>query len=118
MYTLKFSRFGNPREVLSLEEIPTPTPAPDEVLIKMLVRSINPSDLLTLQGLYAANLSFPATPGYEGMGEIAALGSQVTGYEVGQRVIPLLDNGGTWQEYVIAKPLQLIPVPPSLLSIH
>jgi NADPH:quinone reductase len=114
MYALKFSRFGNPREVLTLQELDPPQPADNEVLIKMLVRPINPSDLLTLQGLYAANLTFPATPGYEGMGEIAALGSQVTGYQVGQRVIPLLDNGGTWQEYVVASPLQLIPVPPSM----
>jgi NADPH:quinone reductase-like Zn-dependent oxidoreductase len=52
----------------------------------------------------------PATPGLEGMGEVAAVGEGVTHLSAGQRVIPL-GVAGTWAEYVIAPAMQLIPVP-------
>jgi NADPH2:quinone reductase len=76
----------------------------------MRARSINPSDLLTVRGLYGSLPVPPATPGLEGMGEVAELGEGVTHLRAGQRVIPL-GVAGTWQEFVVAPAAQLIPVP-------
>ncbi len=110
MLSVKFDRFGKPAEVLRVEEVPIPEPAAGEVLVKLLARSINPSDLLTIEGVYGRLPQLPATPGYEGAGIVAALGEGVTGLSVGQRVIPL-GVVGTWQEYVLAAPSMLIPTP-------
>lgn len=110
MQSVRFSEFGNPADVLRLEDLPQPEPAANQVLVRLRARSINPSDLLTVRGLYGALPLLPATPGLEGMGEVVAVGDGVKNLSPGQRVIPL-GVQGTWQEYILAASAQLIPVP-------
>src|SRR5215211_5610923 len=110
MKSIRFHEFGNPPEVLRVEELPEPEAGPGQVLVRMRARSINPSDLLTVRGLYGALPRLPATPGLEGMGEVAAVGEGVTALRAGQRVIPL-GVAGTWQDYLVVNSSQLIPVP-------
>ncbi|HEX8852852.1 MAG TPA: zinc-dependent alcohol dehydrogenase family protein, partial [Pyrinomonadaceae bacterium] len=110
MRSVRFNEFGNPAEVLRVEEMPQPEPSANQVLVKMRARPVNPSDLLTVRGLYGSLPSLPATPGLEGMGEVAAVGEGVGRLRPGQRVIPL-GVAGTWQEYVLASAAQIIPVP-------
>ncbi|HEX8774063.1 MAG TPA: zinc-dependent alcohol dehydrogenase family protein [Pyrinomonadaceae bacterium] len=113
MQSVRFYEFGNPADVLRVEDLPQPEPGANQVLVRLRARSINPSDLLTVRGLYGALPRLPATPGLEGMGEVAAVGEGVRGLRTAQRVIPL-GVQGTWQEYVLAAPAQLIPVPDSI----
>jgi NADPH:quinone reductase len=113
MKSVRFYEFGNPSQKLRVEEVPQPEPGANQVLLKMRARSVNPSDLLTVRGLYGMLPKLPATPGLEGMGEVAALGEGVKNLRVGQRVIPL-GVAGTWQEYLLAESTQLIPVPDSI----
>lgn len=113
MKSVRFHEFGNPSEQLRVEDVPQPEPTANQVLVRMRARSINPSDLLTVRGLYGALPKLPATPGLEGMGEVAALGDGVKNFRAGQRVIPL-GVAGTWQEYLLAESAQLMPVPDSL----
>lgn len=110
MQSVRFHQFGDPAEVLKVEEIDKPEPGAGQVLVKMRARAINPSDLLTVRGLYGSLPVPPATPGLEGMGEVAELGEGVTHLRAGQRVIPL-GVAGTWQEFVVAPAAQLIPIP-------
>src|SRR5688572_27007692 len=110
MLSVRFHEFGNPSEVLRVEEVERPEPGAGQVLVKMRARPINPSDLLTVRGLYGSLPVPPATPGLEGVGEVASVGEGVTHLGAGQRVIRL-GVGGTWQEYVLAGAAQLIPVP-------
>jgi NADPH2:quinone reductase len=110
MQSVRFHEFGDPAEVLRVEEVERPGPGAGQVLVKMRVRPINPSDLLTVRGLYGSLPVPPATPGLEGMGEVAELGEGVTHLRAGQRVIPL-GVAGTWAEFIVAPAAQLIPVP-------
>ncbi len=113
MQSIKFYEFGNPAEVLRVEDMPQPEPGADQVLVRLRARSINPSDLLTVRGLYGSLPQLPATPGLEGMGEVAAVGDGVKHLRPGQRVIPL-GVQGTWQDYLLASSAQLIPIPDSI----
>ena len=110
MQSIRFYEFGNPADVLRIEDVPQPEPGPNQVLVRLRARSINPSDLLTVRGLYGSLPKLPSTPGLEGMGEVVTVGDGVKNLRAGQRVIPI-GVPGTWQEYVLAESTQLIPVP-------
>jgi NADPH2:quinone reductase len=113
MKSVRFGEFGDPSEVLRVEDVERPAAGPGQVLVRMRARPVNPSDLLTVRGLYGSLPQLPATPGLEGMGEVAEAGEGVTHLKAGQRVIPL-GVAGTWQEYVVAGAAQTIPVPDSV----
>jgi NADPH2:quinone reductase len=110
MRSVRFERPGDPAEVLRVVELPDPQPGAGEVLVRMRVRSINPSDLLMIRQRYPGAGELPATPGLEGMGTVEGVGAGVTAVRPGQRVIPT-GVVGTWQEYLVADPARLIPVP-------
>lgn len=110
MQSVRFKEFGDPSTVLRVEEVERPEPGAGQVLVRVRARPVNPSDVLTVRGLYGALPALPATPGLEGMGEVAALGEGVARLREGQRVIPL-GVAGTWAEYVVAPAAQLVPVP-------
>jgi NADPH:quinone reductase-like Zn-dependent oxidoreductase len=111
--SVRFAEFGEPADVLTIEECPTPEPGPGQVLIRLRARPINPSDLFTIRGIYGMLPALPATPGLEGAGVIAALGEGVTQFQVGQQVVPL-QAAGTWQEYVVSDASTVLPLPPGL----
>ena len=113
MRSVRFDRFGDPADVLRVEDVPQPEPQAGQVLVRMRARSINPSDLLSVRGLYGSLPKLPATPGLEGMGVIEATGDQVRTLRAGQRVIPL-GVPGTWQEYIVVESAQVIPVPDAI----
>ncbi len=85
--------FG-PLEDLSLEDLPDPTPADGEVLIRMQAAGVNYPDGLLVQGLYQAKPDRPFTPGNEVAGEIVALGAGVTRFAIGDRVLAAVSGGG------------------------
>src|SRR5579859_2128521 len=114
MRSVRYDQLGDPAQVLRIEDLPKPEPGPREVLIRLAARPINPSDLLSIAGRYGVLPKLPATPGFECAGKIEALGSEVNGLRVGQRVVPLGANQGTWQEYVTARAAAVLPVPDNI----
>lgn len=111
MKAIRVDGFGSPAEVVRYLDVPEPeSPSAGEVLVEMIAAPINPSDLLILHGVYGALPSLPTIPGKEGVGRVLALGPDVAGFEVGQRVLLPL-NSGTWRERlkVVAKDLVVAP---------
>lgn len=76
------------------EEVADPTPGPGEVVVRLRAAALNHRDLYICQGRYAG-LRFPIIPGADGAGEVAAVGSGVTGVATGDRVVinPSLEWG-------------------------
>lgn len=68
----------------ALAEVPTPSPGPGEVLIKVIVAGVCGTDLHLHDGEFGP--SYPLTPGHEIAGEVVALGAGVTSLAVGDRV--------------------------------
>ena len=66
-----------------------------KVLVKMIVAPVNPADINIIQGVYPVKPPLPTTGGFEGIGDVLAVGSCVTNLCPGDRVIP---KGviGTW----------------------
>src|SRR5215471_3770476 len=116
MRALRFARFGDPRDVLRLENIPAPEPRADEVRIRFTHRPINPSDLLTVRGDYRIFIQPPLTPGLERVGVIDALGDGISGLALGQRVISLAGLPGTWGEQLVVPAASNSARPPNVLS--
>ncbi len=114
MRALRLSQFGQPAEVLRLEKVSTPQPFAGAVRLRLTHRSINPSDLLTIMGLYPNLPALPGSPGLEGVGVIDALGAGVTGLSIGQRCITLAGLPGTWAEQIVVGADKVMPVPPAL----
>ncbi|HJV89977.1 MAG TPA: zinc-dependent alcohol dehydrogenase family protein [Holophagaceae bacterium] len=113
MRALRISAPGQPLEALELREVSSPVPGPGEVRLRMVLRPINPSDLLQIQGVYGRMPELPATAGLEGLGLVEALGEGVTGWAPGDRVVPL-GAQGTWAEALVTSADNLVRVPEGL----
>ncbi|MBS2940083.1 NAD(P)H-quinone oxidoreductase [Nocardioides sp. J2M5] len=100
---------GGP-EVLSVGEVPDPTPAPGEVLLDVVATAVNRADTLQRQGFYPPPPGASDTIGLECSGRIAALGEGVEGWSVGDEVCALLAGGG-YAERVAVPVGQVMPVP-------
>ena len=81
-----------------------------QVLIQVLAAPINPSDVLTLTGLYGQLPPLPAVGGNEGVGKVVQLGPDVSSPAVGQTVL-LPVGSGTWATHIVADAKRLMPLP-------
>ncbi|QDP99382.1 zinc-dependent alcohol dehydrogenase family protein [Lysinibacillus fusiformis] len=110
---IKFYEFGSPRNVLKFENKTIKPLQNHEILVRMIARPINPSDLIPIWGKYAHRIALPNTPGYEGVGVVEAVGPFVTQNLLGKRVLPLRGEG-TWQEFVQTRAEFAVPIPHSM----
>lgn len=113
MKRVVFDQVGPPAEVLRLQDdVPAPQPKWGEVMVRMLASPVNPSDLMFVAGKYGLKPTFPATPGFEGVGVVEATGGGVLGWlRKGKRVAVINDRVGNWAEYTVTSARQVIPVP-------
>jgi NADPH:quinone reductase len=103
MRAAAIDRKGGP-EVLTLHQLPVPKPDADEILIALDTVGVGPWDLDVRERLeYWKNRKFPLVLGVDGSGTVAAVGSGVRGFKVGDAVYAYAwDNpkGGFYAEYV------------------
>ncbi len=112
MKAVVFESFGNPDEVLRIQNVPEPHPGPGEVRVRMILSPVNPSDLLVVRGRYGVLPTLPSTPGFEGVGVVDEVGSGLLGRLVkGKRVTVINGAGGNWAEYAVIPARQARPVP-------
>ncbi|MGB0506744.1 MAG: NAD(P)H-quinone oxidoreductase [Pikeienuella sp.] len=112
MRAIEISTPGGP-EVLKPCERPMPTPAPDEILIKIAAAGVNRPDVLQRAGAYPPPPGASDLPGLEASGEIVAIGASVTKWAVGDKVCALLAGGG-YADYAIAHQDLALPIPAGL----
>jgi NADPH2:quinone reductase len=116
MKVIRFEAYGGPSMLI---DEPEPTLQPRQILVKMSYAAINTRDLNIRAGLFRHSPP-PLAPtshivGNEGAGIIVASADEQGMYPVGTPVLFRegyhLPRGGTWQEYVVAMPQDVLPVP-------
>ena len=116
MRAVVFTETGGP-EVLHLVEREVPEPGEGEVRVRIRVSGVNPTDWKSRSG--ATPLRGDATervPNQDGAGDVDALGLDVEGLTVGQRVwvweaAHNRPTGGTAQDYVVVPQRNVVPLP-------
>lgn len=104
---------SEPANVVRLEEVEIPEPGPGEVLVRMRLAPVNPSDINILQGVYGDLPRLPAVGGKEGAGRIEALGPGVTDLQVGDNVAADAELG-SWREWAVVPARRVLRLPAGL----
>ena len=104
--------FGEP-ETLVMEEVPSPTPGPGEVLVDVHASSVNFPDVLMVAGKYQSQPPFPFSPGGELSGVVAAVGQGCERFKPGDRVFGGTGHGG-FAEQVALPESRLRAMPESM----
>ena len=116
MRYIEITRPGGP-DVLELAEADVPAPAEHELLIKVHAAGINRPDVIQRAGHYPMKPGMSPVPGLEVAGEVVAVGSAVSGFNVGDRVCALT-NGGGYAEYCVVPASQALPIPEGVEMIQ
>ena len=112
MKAIRFDRYGEPADVLTVTDQPLPEPGVGEVRVKIRFSPVNPSDLLYVRGHYSGVAEhFPSGAGFESVSVVDKLGPGVEGPAVGQRVFAHNSSGGNWSQYAIVPAMVAWPVP-------
>jgi len=97
-------------EVLQYKDWPKPSPGPKEILVKNCSIGVNFIDTYHRAGVYP--LPLPFIPGREAAGEVVAVGSEVTKYKDGDRVVYV--SGGSYAEFTALPATAAIALPPNV----
>ncbi len=112
MRAVVLTEYGDP-DVLTLTEIPAPSYGPDDVLVNVRATALNRADLLQRRGLYPGPATEHEVPGMEFAGTVAAIGSAVGEWRVGDEVMGIV-SGGAYAEQLAVNQRQLMPIPSSV----
>jgi NADPH2:quinone reductase len=110
MKAIRVSEYGPP-SVLELEEVPTPQPGPNQVLVRNRAVGINPVDTYLRSNTDNRGPKLPYTPGSDAAGVIEAFGAGVTGVRTGDRVYYGGSLTGAYAELSLCEPAQVHPLP-------
>ncbi|MEJ8574228.1 NAD(P)H-quinone oxidoreductase [Microbaculum marinum] len=91
--------FGGP-EVLSLTDMPRPSPAPDQLLVRVGAIGVNRVDAMQRSGIYAPPPGAGDILGVEFAGEVAEVGADAGDFKPGDRVFGLV-AAGAYAEYAV-----------------
>jgi len=99
-----------PPSALKLVDLPTPAVGARQLRVRVLAAGVNFPDALIVQGLYQMRPPLPFVPGAELAGEVVEIGSEVRGFQMGDKVaaVSLL---GAFAEQAVVDAAQAIPLP-------
>jgi NADPH2:quinone reductase len=109
MRALQQTSLAGPRGLRLITDTPVPAPGPGELLIRVAAAGINFADLDQSRGTFHNGPQPPYLAGFEGAGEIVALGEAVTGWEPGTHAIG--PGYGAFAEYMVLGADSSVPVP-------
>ena len=103
-------------EKMQLREVPDPQPGPGQLLLRVKFAALNPADAFLARGMYPANPPLPHILGRDGVGEVIAVGPNVTNVRVGDVVGILrcevgVSSWGTLAEKTVVPAPSAAPVP-------
>lgn len=117
MRAIRIHEHGD-ESVLQVDDIPRPTPAPDEVLLTVHAAAVNPFDTYIREGYVPPEAGgLPHILGGDAAGRVKAVGDNVTAFEPGDRAFVTglgLDRPGTYAEYVAVPEHRLAHLPESV----
>lgn len=116
MIAIEITAPGAP-DVLKPVDRPTPTPSPDDVLIRVAAAGVNRPDTMQRQGRYPPPPGASDIPGLEVAGTVESVGEGVTTWRPGETVCALVAGGG-YAEYCVAPAVQCLPVPSGLSLVE
>ncbi len=115
MLAWQIPTLGEPKDVLVLNEVDEPTAGPTELVVRVLGAAAGFPDAMLTRGEYQIRPELPFTPGVEVCGTVVAMGSDVTGINLGDRVIgSIVFPHGALAEYAVMDARQTFPAPPEL----
>lgn len=109
MKILHCKEYG-PVDSLVWEEVESPEPQDNEVLIDIKAAALNFPDFLIVQGLYQFKPELPFAPGNEGAGTIKKTGKNVTRFKEGDRVYFMAPHGA-FAEQICINEFGVFPIP-------
>lgn len=109
MQAIRATAPGGP-EVLQLMTVPDPTPAAEQILVRVRATALNRADTMQRMGLYPPPPGESDILGLELAGEVEIVGSGVTGIKPGDRVCALVSSGG-YAEKAVFDARMAIPIP-------
>lgn len=112
MRAARVHRFGNLAEV-TIDHIREPTPASDRILVRVVSAALNPIDYKVALTGHRGNRGLPLTLGFDAVGIVEAIGSDVTSVESGDRVSVMTDimEPGTAADLVVVRERNIARVP-------
>jgi len=110
MKAIQVARTGGP-EVLTLVDLPVPTPKPNEAIVKIEASGVNFIDVYFREGRYPSPLPF--INGQEGAGVVTEVGGDVTNLKTGDRVA-YTSSLGSYAEYAAVPAARLVKIPDGL----
>lgn len=110
MKAIRVHEFGGP-EVLRLEEIPKPSPAVGQILVRIHAAGVNPVDTYIRSGAYAVKPSLPFTPGKDAAGTVEEIGGSMANIKPGDRIYVAESLTGTYAEYALCTTAQVHRLP-------
>jgi NADPH2:quinone reductase len=99
-----------PPESLVVEDVPSPTPGPGDVIISAKAASVNFPDVLIIQNKYQVKPPLPFSPGSEVAGVVKTIGDGVDGVKSGDKVMAVTTYGA-FAEEVKTPATRLVPIP-------
>lgn len=100
MKAILCKQLGHPSKLV-VEEIPSPTPKQNEVLLEVKACSVNFPDTLIVQGLYQFKPELPFSPGSDVSGIVKAVGEKVKHLKPGDEAFGIVSHGGFAEEVIL-----------------